>query len=233
MNSQKIVGILGGMGPYATIEFMRNLLDITPAKKDWDHIRTVVDNNPHLPSRSRAILYNEESPLDGMIESCQKLQNYPVDLIVIPCNSASYWVDDIKKEVHTPILSIINATANALSDHNLVDKVVVLGGMTTYLKELYRDKIESLGIKYINIDEATQNGVVELIEKVKHNSNIDKSQVEFSELVSRIVAQYNANGIVLGCTEFSFFKDFDYPVPIFDSSLELARLVYGCVKNRI
>jgi|APSaa5957512576_1039674.scaffolds.fasta_scaffold20308_2 aspartate racemase len=233
MSSKEIIGILGGMGPYATIEFMRNLLDITPVKKDWDHIRTVVDNNPHLPSRSRAILYNEESPLNGMIESCQKLQNYPVDLIVIPCNSASYWINDIRKEIHTPILSIIDATTITLSRYNSVDKVVVLGGMTTYLKELYKDKIESIGIKYINIDESTQNSIVKLIEKVKYggDSNINKTQIEFSSLVSYIIARYNINGIVLGCTEFSFFKDFDYSVPIFDSSLELAHLVYRHVKK--
>ena len=233
MSSKEIIGILGGMGPYATIEFMRNLLDITPVKKDWDHIRTVVDNNPHLPSRSRAILYNEESPLNGMIESCQKLQNYPVDLIVIPCNSASYWINDIRKEIHTPILSIIDATTITLSRYNSVDKVVVLGGMTTYLKELYKDKIESIGIKYINIDESTQNSIVKLIEKVKYggDSNINKTQIEFSSLVSYIIARYNINGIVLGCTEFSFFKDFDYSVPIFDSSLELAHLVDRHVKK--
>jgi hypothetical protein len=87
--TNKRIGILGGMGPYATVIFMKNILDMTDAEKDWEHIHTIVDNNTKIPSRSRAILFNETSPLDGMLESCKKLESYTVDTIVIPCNSES------------------------------------------------------------------------------------------------------------------------------------------------
>ena len=97
--NKKTIGILGGMGPYATLMFLKNILSLTKADKDSDHIRTITDSNIDIPSRSRAILFNEVSPLNGMIDSCKKLKNYPVDAIYVPCNSADFWLDEVQKSI--------------------------------------------------------------------------------------------------------------------------------------
>ena len=110
MNSNKVIGILGGMGPYATLYFFQNILQLTNAEKDWDHVHVVIDNNITIPSRTRAIVFKEKSPYEGMLESCKKLQKYPVDIIVVPCNSAYYWIPNIQKVINTPIVSIIGVT---------------------------------------------------------------------------------------------------------------------------
>ena len=98
----KVIGVLGGMGPHATAAFFQTLLDITPAKKDWDHLRIIVDNNPHVPSRTRHLLYGEESPFSGMLECCKKLERYPVDLAALPCNSAAVFVPRLQAQLGYP-----------------------------------------------------------------------------------------------------------------------------------
>ena len=120
MSKKKIIGVLGGMGPYATTMFMNNVYDQTNAEKDWDHVRLVVDSNPHVPSRSRAILYGETSPLEGMIDSCLKLQNYPVDLIVIPCNSAHFWIEEVKQKVKHPSLAWLTSRPKKAFSHQKI-----------------------------------------------------------------------------------------------------------------
>ena len=139
--NNKVVGILGGMGPYATVLFMKNLLDLTSAGKDWVHIHTVVDNNPHIPSRSRAVLYNEASPLDAMVDSCRRLQKYPVDAIVIPSNNACFWMSELQRRVKTPIVDTIDVAAEALLNDRSLERVTALGGMVTYLKDLYKSSV--------------------------------------------------------------------------------------------
>ena len=107
MTNHKVVGVLGGMGPYATLLFYENILNLTDADKDWDHVHLVIDNNTKIPSRTRALLFGEKSPYDCMLESCEKLENYPVDIIVIPCNSAQNWIPDLQKKIKTPIMIVM------------------------------------------------------------------------------------------------------------------------------
>ena len=73
MNRETIIGILGGMGPYATSFFFKRLLDITPTKLDKDHFRTIIDNNVKIPSRTRAVKYNEQSPVKDIVSSINNL----------------------------------------------------------------------------------------------------------------------------------------------------------------
>ena len=85
----KIVGILGGMGPEATVELMRRVIELTPANDDCDHIRMLVDNNPKVPSRIKALLEgNKESPLPVLIDMALGLEKSGADFLVMPCHTA-------------------------------------------------------------------------------------------------------------------------------------------------
>ena len=136
----KTVGVLGGMGPYAALAFCTHILNMSGAKKDWEHIRTVIDNNSHIPSRTRHLLYNENSPVHGMIESAQKLAAYPVDFIVIPCNSACYFLDQVQPHVSVPLLNITKICSHSLSStFPKPQKCLVLGGYVTYTMKTYEN----------------------------------------------------------------------------------------------
>ena len=87
---EKVLGVLG-LSPYATIDFLRKLADETPAKKDWEHIRVIMDLNTKIPSRGRALELGEEDPTMYMNKSIKELSRNGADLVVIPCNTSHYF----------------------------------------------------------------------------------------------------------------------------------------------
>ncbi|WP_252246665.1 amino acid racemase [Clostridium sp. ZBS4] len=223
---RKVIGILGGMGPYASLAFFQKLLDLTPAKKDWEHLRIIIDNNPHIPSRSRYLLYDEESPIEGMVDSCRKLQRYPVDVIAVPCNSACYFIDKIQNKIDIPILNIMEITSNSLADtYPSIKKVSVLGGAITYNKKTYEKFLKQNNIKYIHHNKEIQDKVESLIEKIKLNFISEELKSNFHEILEELKKSYNTEGVILGCTEFGCLMDIQTSVKILDSSTELAKYI--------
>ena len=227
MKKHKIIGVLGGMGPYATLSFFENILCFTDADKDWDHAHLVIDNNTKIPSRTRALLYKEQTPFEFMLESCKKLQNYPVDIIVIPCNSAQYWIPEIQKIIRIPIMSIVSVTTKALFSKVNYKNIVVLGGHVTYEKELYKEEIEDFGANHIRISKNLHNRSLEIIEKVKlfKQGNNSRLKKDLKNLIQDISSTQELDAIILGCTEFSLLKETIINVPFVDSSTELAKFV--------
>ena len=224
LRSGKTVGILGGMGPYATALFFRNLLDLTPATKDWDHIHVVIDSDPTVPSRSRHFLFGEASPLPAMIEDCLRLVAYPVDFIVLPCNSASYHLKELQAAVPIPVLDIFEVTVSALAARvPQARSAAVLGGPITHRTRSYLPYLEARGIGYADHDDAVQARVEALIERTKLEAGSAAARAALGELLSDVAAAGRADAVILGCTEFGFLTGVECAVPVVDSSLELAR----------
>lgn len=222
--SDKVVGVLGGMGPLATLAFLQLVMANTPVRKDWDHLRLIVDIHPHIPSRSRHHLYNEPSPVPGMIEACRRLANYPVDFIVIPCNSAAAFVDDVAPHVPVPIASIVDATVAEIVDSPVKPaRVVVMGGVVTYERSLYRPALEAAGIALADHGEALQRRIEALIEHLKKNGATPEGQSELEAMSSALVAAQGADLLVFGCTELAMLDRSRLALATFDSSEALAR----------
>jgi aspartate racemase len=218
----KTVGILGGMGPYATLSFFEKILKLTPAKKDWDHLHLIIDNNPHIPSRSRYYLYGESSPVQKMMESCKRLQAYPVDFIVIPCNSASIFIQEIQAQINIPILNIIEITVKALTKKfSSPCSVAVFGGVITYGNRTYEPFLKKSGFAYYHHSSVIQKNVEKLIEKIKLNSPRDEIESDFSILISHFHQEHQVDAVILGCTEFGLISN-KYDIPLIDSNHELA-----------
>ncbi|HDH63258.1 MAG TPA: amino acid racemase, partial [Firmicutes bacterium] len=93
----KTVGIIGGMGPEATLDLFYKIIKNTPAKKDQEHIHLIIDNYPQIPDRTQFILGKGENPLPYLLRSANLLENAGVDAICMPCNTAHFFVDDIRK----------------------------------------------------------------------------------------------------------------------------------------
>lgn len=231
LNNKKNIGILGGMGPYATLMFLKNILDLTNADKDWDHIRTITDSNVDIPSRSRAVLFGEKSPLEGMIESCKKLEKYPVDAIYIPCNSAGYWADQVQKQIKVPVINIVSVATEYIFQNYNLKKITSLGGMVNYINDLYETSSKTFGGEHIKISKDLQNRVVDVIECVKKSGNSSKLKTQFTIILNEVIKETSAEGIILACTEFSGFRDIKIDVPIVDSSYVLAKHVIDFGKN--
>ena len=220
------VGILGGMGPYATMAFYHKILQYTPAKKDWDHVRVIIDVNTKIPSRSRHHLYNEASPVPAMIESCKKLENYPVDLIVIPCNSASFYIPKIQPLIEIPILNIVDITVDELKKKlPSVKRVAVWGGVVTYDQRIYESYLRKSGIDYIHHSQKFQKQIEKIIEQIKCNESVEIINQNFKQLISQTHFEQKTDAVILGCTEFGCITNLDLNIPVIDSSSALARYV--------
>jgi len=185
---RKILGILGGMGPLATSHFFQEILRWTDAKKDWEHLRIIIDNNVDIPSRTRALLYGEESPANLMRHACFDLMNVGCDYIAVPCNSAHYFFDDVVKNNDIPWVNMIEVISDELSKFK---DVLILGGYTTVTKKMYDKYLD-------NTVYLSDNDIVyEIIEDSKINT------IDFDKLFKLYdkINKLNVECVLLGCTE--------------------------------
>ncbi len=220
----KTVGVLGGMGPYAAAAFFKLLLDLTPAKKEWDHLRVIIDSNPHIPSRTRHLLYGETSPVEGMLESCRRLEKYPVDLIAIPCNSAAVFIPEIQPHLRVPVLNICEVTANALAaTHPSSRRVAVLGGYVTYKRQSYKPFLAKHGMEWLDHGEEIQRQVEQLIATIKLHPAQSANARAMEAIVATLCKKWQADIVILACTEFACLSGLALSVPSIDSTKELAQ----------
>ena len=111
--NEKIVGIIGGMGPEATVDLMQRIIRLTPALDDIDHIRCIVDNNPKVPSRIKAIIEGDgEDPSPCMADMGRRLETFGADFLVIACNTAHYYYAAVQKAVNIPVINMIDIVSH-------------------------------------------------------------------------------------------------------------------------
>jgi aspartate racemase len=224
---EKVIGILGGMGPEATLDCYFKIISSTPAKTDQEHLRVIIDSNPKVPDRTAAIIAEGESPVPILVAGCHTLQQAGADFIIIPCVSAHFFVDEIQAQVALPILSIFDVVAETIiSDHPQIKTVGLLGTTGTIKGGLFQKRLAADGIETIVADETHQSNVMEAIYDIK-NSQPARSRAQIvsdltaaaDELISK-----GARGIIAGCTEIPLaLKQEHLPVPYFDALTILAR----------
>ena len=225
--SEKVIGILGGMGPEATLECYSTIIKSTPAKMDQEHLRVVIDANPRIPDRTAAIIDQGESPLTILVEGCRGLQRAGADFIIIPCVSAHFFLDQIQEQITLPILSIFDAIAETITtDHAAIKTIGLMGTTGTIRGDLLQKRLASDGIHTIVPDEKHQAMVMAAIYDIK-NSQPARSEEEFtSDLIATAesLISLGAQGIVAGCTEIPLaLKQKHLSVPYFDALAILAR----------
>ncbi len=143
-----VIGILGGLGPHAHIEFERLLLDATAkvlgrAARDQDYPPWVVSSLPGTPDRTRSLLEGSESPIDAMVESASRLKGAAFG--VIPCNTAHAFLEELRRRAPLPFLDMIQVAAErAVERVGSKGTIGVLAASGTLRSELYRKRIEAL-----------------------------------------------------------------------------------------
>ncbi|MCP4691149.1 MAG: aspartate/glutamate racemase family protein, partial [Desulfobacterales bacterium] len=144
---EKIIGIIGGMGPEATLDLYGKIIRATPAEKDQDHLRVIIDSNPKVPDRTPAIIGRGENPVPVMVESGKTLERAGVDFIVIPCISAHFFLDDLQKALGAPILSVFAAVAERIvTRHPDVKRVGLLATSGTISGGKFEARLMQNGI---------------------------------------------------------------------------------------
>jgi aspartate racemase len=200
------IGVLGGMGSYATLHLFRRLIDAFPSEKEWERPRIVVDNNCVMPSRVRAVLYGERQHelVAALADSVRRLLSYGVDTLVLACNTSHYFLPEIRKHVSfsDDVLVDLIATARDRCRALRLADIYVIATEGTIAARVYERYCQEYGIAVTYPNPCEQKTVREFIEGVKR-SQWDGLADRFANYLTRV----DGANIVLGCTELSVIHD--------------------------
>ncbi len=198
MSEQKTVGILGGMGPAATIDLFQKIVSLTDARGDAEHIHILIDNEPRVPDRTAALLRGGESPLPTLCQMAKRLEAMGADLLAVSCNTSHFFYQDIADAVSVPVVNMIDETAKAVFSLGVSDVIVLATDGTVNMK-LYDRYMEKYGITVHGMSTVGQSLVMKMIYDYVKGAASDFPKEQFvSELIACGADKYP---IVLGCTE--------------------------------
>jgi len=223
----KVIGILGGMGPEATLDFFGKIIQHTVANRDQDHLKVIIHNNPKIPDRTEAILENGESPVPMMVQSGLSLAKAGAGFIVIPCVSAHFFLGELRRKLSLPILSVFDEIATLITqNHPDIKSIGLLATKGTIHGGLFQKRLLENGITTLVPEPDDQERVMSTIYKIK---GLQATQVRYEgkEIlidVANHLIKRGSHGIIAGCTEIPLvLEPEDVTVPLFDPLLILAR----------
>jgi len=231
--ARKIIGILGGMGPEATSDLFRRIIRATPAERDQDHIRVIIDSNTSIPDRTGAIMGGGPSPLPEMMETGKNLERAGADLIIMPCNTAHYFYRELQGGLGVPLLDMIGLTARRIRD-GLPDvrRVGLIATTGTLRTGIYERALEPSGVEVIAPSAEDQERVMEAIYDDIKTGKIAEGKEIVAEVAAHLVEK-GAEAVICGCTEISLvLEDGDLPVPVVDPLQVLAEAAVAEASGR-
>jgi aspartate racemase len=215
-----IGGVLGGLGPEATVDFMARVIAKTPGHRDQDHVHLVVAQNPGVPDRQDALFNAGPDPATVLATMARRLENAGCDFLVMPCNTAHAYADSISAAVRIPLVSIIDVSVEALADS--VGTTALLATPACIASKLYQDALVATGRDSVVPDEQELKQLMQLIYALKGGSRCDELVFAMNGLIRSLVSR-GAEAIILACTELPLLADrIDSPVPLISSTEELA-----------
>jgi aspartate racemase len=199
--TDRILGVLGGMGPLASAHFMTRLTLLTPAGIDQEHIPAILWSDPRIPDRSTAMRGAGPDPLPALLRGIDGLVAAGCGAIAIPCNTAHGWFDKMQAHCPVPILHIAHAAAQDLGTKSRQGaRVGVLGTQATLDMRLYQDSLASAGWEVITGSEQDMAELVmPCIHMVKANL-VQQAHLPLARAIANLAAR-GAEAVVLGCTE--------------------------------
>jgi aspartate racemase len=222
------VGILGGMGPEATIDFMNRVIALTPATTDADHIRMLVDNNPFVPSRQAAILGDGPDPGPTLANMAEKLEAAGADVLVMPCNTAHAWQGDIVAATAIPFVSIIDETVAQCREF---ERVGLLATRACLRSELYQLKFAAAGKELLLPTDEELAEFTRLIAMIKTG---EKGAVVGAAMqaLAEALCERGAQAVIAGCTEIPLVLDVGaLSVPLLSSTDILAEATIAIARK--
>ncbi len=231
MGKEKTVGIIGGMGPEATVDLMQRIIRLTPASDDCDHIRCLVDNNPKIPSRIKAIIERDgENPGPCLADMARGLEKWGADFLVIPCNTAHYYYQWIQEAVAIPVIHLIDLVCDHITSRYPDRKRIgILASPSVAITGLYTERLTRLGYTDIWPDETRQADLFEIIRQIKKGNRGTEIRDQFRIVCDNLVERGAEMGIV-ACTELGVI-DTVLPIETVDAAQILAEQVVRTARN--
>lgn len=199
-----LVGVLGGLGPMATVYFYDLVVEMTDAKNDQEHVDMIIMNRASTPDRTAYIIgKSDRSPLDVLIKDAKRLEKAGANFLVLTCNTAHYFYKEISESISIPLLNMIEETVDYAIDqkHKKIGILATTGNIKT---ELYQNMCRQKGVDFFVLDEEYQNKVMKIIyDDVKAGKKANMK--EFDEIIDK-VKENGCDCVILGCTELSIIK---------------------------
>lgn len=198
------VGVVGGVGPLATVDFVSRIVQNTPAHCDQDHIKVVVEQNPQIPDRTANLSGDGKDPTVALYATCKRLERAGADIIAIPCNTAHAYLDRIQRHVDVLIVSMLSETIATVQDaFPSASKIGLLATNGTVQSRLYHDTAEAAGLDLITPEPGFQTLVMEAIYgetgvKAGHTEGRCREQLYAA---GQHLSERGADVLILGCTE--------------------------------
>ncbi|MEE7493599.1 aspartate/glutamate racemase family protein [Methylobacterium oryzae] len=202
-----MLGVLGGMGPMATVDFLAKLVRATPAGRDQDHIPTLVCSAVDIPDRAAAILGTGPDPLPAMRAALARLEAGGATRIAIPCNTAHHWHAALQAGTGLPILHIVDAVAETLAETpagfmagtGTGGRIGLLATDGTLRAGLYRERLGRRGLACVGPDPEGQAAVAAAIRLVKAHRVAEARPLLEAQV--RALAAAGCDRVVMACTE--------------------------------
>lgn len=229
----KTLGIIGGMGPAATIDLYKKIVEQTPAEKDQDHIHVIIDSYPQIEDRTSYILHGGKSPAPKLIESAKRLEAAGADALIMPCNTAHYFAKDIERAVYIPLIHIVKCSAEAIKKkYPYVRKIGLIATTGTIKAGVYGDILKNYDLETITLNEELENNIMDCIYK---GVKAGKTE-EYSKLFQKCVddmASLGAELLIAGCTEIPLLMPYiKTNLPVIDATYELASAAVKYALNK-
>lgn len=218
---KKTLGIIGGVGPLATMFLGEVIVRLTKAQKDQEHVHTIIDNDTSIPDRTAYILgESTENPVPILIRDAKKLAAAGADLICMPCNTAHTFYHELQDGSPVPVLHMIDTTASRAADLG-AKRVGILATDGTLASKVYQQALLNKGIDPILPDEAIQKEVMSFIyDYIKAGKSVTQNQWA---KIEQAMFTLKCDNIILGCTELSIInKDLKLNKRYIDSLVVLA-----------
>jgi aspartate racemase len=222
-HGEKVVGVLGGMGPLATADFYAKVVRLTPARTDQEHLHVIIDSNPKIPDRTDGLGGEGPDPTRHLVGTARALERAGAELIAIPCNSAHAYLAAIRKAVRVPVLDIVEEVAAAVAALTPRPQAVgLLATPGTIRARLYHQALAARGFEVVDTTPVEEASVEAAIKAVKAGDLGAGVRTRVHEAAEALIRR-GAEAIVLGCTELPLVMGaHDRPVPVLDGTEILA-----------
>jgi aspartate racemase len=219
---KSVLGIIGGMGPLATADLFYKIIAHTDAGCDEEHIHIVIDNNPHVPDRTKAVLEGSDAPFPFIRDAAKRLEAMGADILLLPCNTSHVYYERLCESVSIPIINMIEETAKYLSETG-TRKAGLLATTGALRARLYENALSKFGIEAVL---PSASGQAEVMSVIYNGIKAGAQSYDTSALCAELerMTLEGAGCFILGCTELPVaFEKYGIAFPYIDPSLILAK----------
>lgn len=218
---KKTIGIIGGMGPLATADLFRKIVEHTEAACDQEHIHILIDNNTNIPDRTKALLEGGADPTEELRKSAQRLIAAGAEGLMMPCNTAHNYYEAVRAASEVPVLHMIDLTRDSLKEQG-VTCAGLLATTGTFRTGIYQSRFAGQ-IELLTPDAEEQEAVMDMIYGGVKAGVADYDASKVQACAERLIAA-GAQRIILGCTELPLAMElYHLDFPACDPTLELAK----------